>query len=195
MEVIKDIHSFICIFDNVLPENISNYFYKYCKDINYNKAKILGDGKGSKNVVDETIRKTLSCNMNNLGDISLTKVHWSNFLAYVFSTFCKDYQKIYNTKNPTKIIDVQILKYTPGGHYLFHTDDAAEVHRTLSCVFFVNDDYEGGDLVFNYLNLEEQTTIKKKKNRLVIFPSNFLYPHSVKPVISGERYSVVACAL
>ena len=195
LEIKKDVHNYICVFDKMLPESILNYFFKYCKEIDYKKAKVLGDEKGNKDVVNERIRKTLWCNMNSLDDKSLTKVHWSNFLVYAFSTFCRDYQKLYDIKNPTKIIDVQILKYIPGGHYLFHTDDAPDVHRTLSCVYFVNDDYEGGDLIFGYPNSQEQTTIEKKKNRLVIFPSNFLYPHTVKPVISGERYSVVAWAL
>jgi len=195
LEINEDIHNYICVFDNVLPENILKYFFKYCKQINYKKAKVLGDDKGNKDVVNEKIRKTLWCDMNFLNDKSLTKVHWSNFLTYTFSIFCRDYQKIYDIKNPTNIIDIQILKYLPGGHYLFHTDDAPGVHRTLSCVFFVNDNYEGGDLIFAYRNSKKQTKIEKKKNRLVIFPSNFLYPHSVKPVISGERYSVVAWAL
>ena len=26
---------------------------------------------------------------------------------------------------------------------------------------------------------------------LIIFPSNFMYPHSVEPIISGTRYSIV----
>ena len=59
---------------------------------------------------------------------------------------------------------------------------------------FINDNYEGGELVFKYPNSEDTTKIDKKKNRIIIWPSNFLYPHSVFPVTKGERYSVVAWA-
>ena len=39
------------------------------------------------------------------------------------------------------------------------------------------------------------STVEKKANRMIIWPSNFLYPHSVKPVTEGIRYSVVSWAL
>lgn len=195
MEINKDIHSFICTFDNALPEIISDYFLKFCKHIDYEKAGVLAERVGQADIVNEKVRKTLRCSLGSIEEKSLSKVHWSNLLVFAFSTFCKDYEKMFKIMEKTKIIDVQILKYESGGHYLFHTDDAPGVHRTLSCVYFVNDDYEGGDLVFGYPNSNKQTIIKKKKNRLIIFPSNFLYPHTVKPVKNGERYSVVAWAL
>ena len=115
----------------------------------------------------------------------MTDVHWSNYLNKIFCIFIKDYIKLNNLKqNLRSIFDIQLLKYTLGGHYIFHTDDTLAMHRIYSCVFLINDDYEGGDL-----------KVEKKKNRLIIFPSNFLYPHTVLPVTKGERYSVVAWAL
>ena len=69
------------------------------------------------------------------------------------------------------------------------------MHRIYSCVFLINDDYEGGELAFKYPKSDEILKVEKKKNRLIIFPSNFLYPHTVLPVTKGERYSVVAWAL
>ena len=59
----------------------------------------------------------------------------------------------------------------------------------------VNENYKGGELCFKYPKIDKITTIEKKENRMVIWPSNFLYPHMVKPVTEGERYSVVAWAL
>ena len=34
--------------------------------------------------------------------------------------------------------------------------------------------------------------VKKRKGRIVIFPSNFLFRHRIMPVTKGERYSLVA---
>jgi len=93
-----------------------------------------------------------------------------------------------------RINDIQVLKYVPGGHYKFHIDDNTNIHRVLSLIYFVNDDYEGGDLVFKLIGTEEVLKVEKKKNRLIIWPSNFMYPHSVTPVLKGIRYSVVAWA-
>jgi len=57
----------------------------------------------------------------------------------------------------------------------------------LTCLGMLNDDYEGGELVFF-----EDTKIKTKKGDLLIFPSNFLYPHKVEPVTGGVRWSYVS---
>ena len=34
--------------------------------------------------------------------------------------------------------------------------------------------------------------IELKKGDLLIFPSNFMYPHRVEPVLSGIRYSYIS---
>tara|TARA_R110001592_G_scaffold357971_1_gene661924 strand:- start:2132 stop:2692 length:561 start_codon:yes stop_codon:yes gene_type:complete len=57
----------------------------------------------------------------------------------------------------------------------------------LSLLIVLNDDYEGGEFVM-FKNVE----YKFKAGDLLIFPSNFLYPHRVNPVKKGTRYSVVS---
>lgn len=58
---------------------------------------------------------------------------------------------------------------------------------TLSALAVFNDDYSGGDFI-----MWEDITITLKKGDLLIFPSNYLYPHKVEPVISGVRYTGVS---
>lgn len=57
----------------------------------------------------------------------------------------------------------------------------------LSIIGALNDSYTGGELIFfdNY-------QIKLKAGDILLFPSNFLYPHKVKPVTKGKRYSFVS---
>ena len=57
----------------------------------------------------------------------------------------------------------------------------------LSLLIVLNDDYEGGEFIM-FKNIE----YKFKAGDLLIFPSNFLYPHRVNPVKKGTRYSVVS---
>ena len=57
----------------------------------------------------------------------------------------------------------------------------------LSIIGILNDDYEGGKLI-----MFEDKKIDTKKGDLLIFPSNFLYPHEIAPVIKGVRYSYVS---
>ena len=63
----------------------------------------------------------------------------------------------------------------------------------MSVIINLNEDYEGGDLIFGnqFLN-NEMKRIKLKKGSIVFFPSNFLYPHKIEPITKGKRYSIVA---
>ena len=57
----------------------------------------------------------------------------------------------------------------------------------LSCLGLLNDDYEGGEFL-----ILDDLKIELKKGDLLIFPSNFMYPHRVKPVLKGVRYSYIS---
>ena len=59
----------------------------------------------------------------------------------------------------------------------------------LSIVGVLNNDYQGGEFIM-FDNYE----IKFKPGDVIIFPSVFLYPHLVKPVKKGTRYSFVSWA-
>ena len=57
----------------------------------------------------------------------------------------------------------------------------------LSIVGVLNDDYQGGEFI-----MFDDYEIKFKPGDLILFPSVFLYPHLVKPVKKGTRYSFVS---
>ena len=54
-----------------------------------------------------------------------------------------------------------------------------------TALVYINDDYQGGELVFPQHNLK----IKPKSGTLVMFPSTCMYPHEVAEVLSGARYT------
>ena len=56
----------------------------------------------------------------------------------------------------------------------------------LSVLGVLNDNYEGGEF---YL-VDEKTDLSK--GDIIIFPSNFMYPHKVEPVTKGTRYSYIS---
>ena len=57
----------------------------------------------------------------------------------------------------------------------------------LSIVGVLNDNYEGGEFI-----MFDDYEIKFKAGDVIVFPSIFLYPHKVKPVKKGIRYSFVS---
>jgi len=96
-----------------------------------------------------------------------------------------------------RVLQIDLLKYTEGGGYFYHTDDPntddPNHGRTLSVILNLNEGYEGGDMVFGHQNIRgEVKRIKMKSGTMCFFPSNFLYPHKIEKITKGTRYSVVA---
>lgn len=83
---------------------------------------------------------------------------------------------------------IQFRKMLEGDHYLQHDDDSVGVgHNKITISIFLNDNYQGG-----YLNFFDDTyTIKHKKGDIVMFPSSFLFPHSVSKLEKGVRYQLI----
>ena len=85
----------------------------------------------------------------------------------------------------------QILRYRPGGKYDYHTDQHVDYNREVTIIVNLNDEYTGGNLC----HLKDSCITKMGKGDIIIFPSNFTYPHRITPVTSGIRYSVVTWAV
>ena len=81
-----------------------------------------------------------------------------------------------------------ILKYGEGQFFSNHIDDHKDYHRRVSTVYYMNDNYTGGEINFPRFEI----TFKPKANQMIVFPSNYVYNHSVSPVIEGNRYAVVS---
>ena len=87
--------------------------------------------------------------------------------------------------------DFRLNKYGVSGFMSSHVDNIHHSHGQsygypqCSILLFLNDDYEGGQ--FFVADKEYET----KKGSAIVFPSNFMFPHEVKEVTSGERWSVV----
>lgn len=71
------------------------------------------------------------------------------------------------------------------GHYEYHTDHFLEHPRILTMLVGLNstDEYEGGELLVG----NQKKGVKLGQGDLVVFPSNFMYPHKVNQVTKGAR--------
>ena len=104
---------------------------------------------------------------------------------------CERSQQIMN-----KFTGVRFNRYQPGQIMRQHIDHIHSIFDgkekgipVLSFILNFNDDYEGADLFF-----WDNTTFKLGKGDIIMWPSNFLYPHGVTEAISGKRYSGVTWA-
>ena len=68
------------------------------------------------------------------------------------------------------VIDqMDLLKYSVGGKFETHTDHNPNCPRHLSIIINLNDNYEGGDLVFTDQQLKEIKRIKLGKGSVIFF--------------------------
>ena len=112
-----------------------------------------------------------------------------------YSKDTNDYISIHDKIKIQEYTNFRINCYDTGGFMKEHIDNIHYSHGQkqgyphLTSLIFLNDDYEGGEFVLCGEPLE------KKKGSAVVFPSNFMFPHEVKKVISGDRYSVMTWIL
>ena len=80
-----------------------------------------------------------------------------------------------------------LLRYLQGGYYKEHVDSFTAHLRSVSCSLALNYDYEGGEWSF----FDDSYSFRVNKGDIVMFPSNFMFPHQIKEVTFGTRYSVI----
>lgn len=93
-----------------------------------------------------------------------------------------------------------VMRYHPGGYYHGHADSenmdletrcwSKVIDRDLSLLIYLNEDFEGGELLFNKFNYR----VRPKAGMAVMFPSDNRYMHTAERVEAGIRYAVVSWA-
>jgi hypothetical protein len=114
----------------------------------------------------------------------------SNLFFKYFDPLERDYIQTYSclVDHHNSHDSYGILKYGQGQKFINHIDDSPNATRRISTVYYLNDNYTGGEINFPRFGI----TLKPKANQMVIFPSSFVYNHSVDPVVEGKRYAVVS---
>lgn len=98
-----------------------------------------------------------------------------------------DYMRYHNI-NVTQDEGLGLLRYEVGNKYDYHKDGDWMMYRTVSMLIYLNpSDYDGGETHFKYFDLN----VKPKYPSVVVFPSNYAYEHSAKPVTNGIKYVLV----
>lgn len=94
-----------------------------------------------------------------------------------------------DSQNPSRVM---MMRYCVGNEFTVHADEQPNRPRIVTAIMYLNDSYTdrnnsytGGEIVFNEIGIE----VKPKAGQILVFPSNYLFSHIIKPVVSGVRYS------
>lgn len=184
---------YVAQFPNFLPLKTCSTLIRFAHTRLFEEARV-GSGEG---IINKKIREVNRYPLSAVNK-SLSDVHWTRLLEFKIKHFIQEYIQNKNLigllNYDLSINQMELLKYEKNNHYKFHVDHFKDLSRTLSIVIILNNDYEGGELVFKNTMNDEEVKIRPIAGSVVIFPSNFLYPHTVKPVTEGTRYSIVAWA-
>ena len=115
-----------------------------------------------------------------------------NCVSSVADLYAKEVKKAKRDFVVQKTTDFRLNKYEKGGYMSLHCDNIHHSHGQkygypqATVLLFLNDDFKGGQFIVSDLQLDI------KKGDAIIFPSNFMFPHEVKKVTSGTRWSIVS---
>ena len=186
-------YDLIIIKENVIPqENIDEIMLLTNNTKDIHQATIInkkGEEQVDSHEEDLEVRNTLWYN--------ITEEMGKNLEQAVAACFVNHIAPRYNCQFKS-YEPVQFLGYPVGGHYKGHNDGESFnlktrqwerlMERDVSFLFYLNDQYGGGELEFYDLGL----TIKPKKGMMIAFPSYKEFAHKVHPVTWGHRYSLVS---
>jgi len=119
----------------------------------------------------------------------LTNITWEALRKYVQDDLNFDWFTSWQGFTGYKYIkyteDTEMHKHSDHIHSIF--EGTRRGIPILSIVALLNDDFLGGDFV-----MFDDQKIDLEKGDILIFPSLFLYPHTVQKVTEGVRYSAAS---
>ena len=166
------------------PKQVSNLLRTF-KDCNFEDAGI-GYGKEAK--IDKNVRNVTQYQITR-NEKSNTEIHYCNFLINRVKALKDEYLKKHWLEQANGVECINILKYEVGGKYELHIDSSND-RRKYSVIIFLNNDYKGGRLEFVYR--DQTLQIEPYPGKAIIWPSNLLFKHGVRPVEEGTRYTIVS---
>ena len=181
----NELKDYILVLEDIIPQELCDSILNEYSKTNEWLDTSIGGGE-----VNKQIRNCTTIEISSNKVIEKNKNIRKLLDDEIFECAKKSIEK-YNEKfkqaHISKDSGYQLLRYKKGGFYTQHIDSFTEMLRTISCSFTLNDNFKGGEFSFFNNNI----IYPLKKGSAIMFPSNFLYPHSVLPVINGTRYSIV----
>ena len=169
------------------PEFCEMLIEKYENDPRKEPAQIGPEGS-----VDKTIRSSVNLEMNYHSD-------WRPIVdelrAMIYTRLQTYLDEIHTPLTKSMFVggydsSYSLLKYVPGTigyswHNDFLFDDFSDRGgcRTVTWLFYINDNYKGGETEFKF-----GRKIKPEQGKLVFFPSTWCMVHRGRPVKEGEKY-------
>jgi Rps23 Pro-64 3,4-dihydroxylase Tpa1-like proline 4-hydroxylase len=181
----KSLEDYIFTLDNIVPSELCDRILKEYSECSFWTPTSVGDGNVNNQIRNcDTISISEQLVIEKNFDVR-KRIDEDFYLCA--SKAINEYRNLFPEVASEIDTGYGLLRYKEGQFYVQHTDSFKSQQRSVSCSFMLNDDYEGGEFAF----FDREIVIKGLKGSIVMFPSNFMYPHEIMPVTSGTRYSII----
>lgn len=184
------IQDYVKVYEDFLSPEECKQTVKHLKTVNWDKHSYYDYKADSSNSFEDDL--SVSSEVFPLG-LEIQNKMWFGLEKYIVKdmSFCGEWFNGWNGYS-----GVRFNRYDQNTRMRIHCDHIHSLFDgnlkgvpTLTILGTLNDDYDGGEF---YMWGDE--LVELKAGSLIIFPSNFMYPHEVKPVKKGVRYSYVSWA-
>ena len=175
---------YIQVFDNIVPDDLcQEILAEYAPNGSWKATQVAGG------VTDRNVRNVDSIGLSLPENTTYSaKRKWLDDELFKCAALAiRKYNDVFPEAHIEQDSGYELLRYQTGQFYKQHTDSFKLHPRAVSCSFALNDDYDGGEWGF----WNQKSVLKVKKGSVIMFPSNFMYPHEIMPVTKGTRYSII----
>lgn len=182
----KNLDRYILTFNNVISPELSEKCLKQFDEYHFRENTFINPQTG----IESSFSENEPWVIDDFDDKDLMNVIWQCLKYYV------DNIELPWFNSWAGFTPMRINKYELNQHMAPHCDRIKSIFNgirkgdpTLTVLGLFGTEFEGGDLV-----MFEDEKYEFNPLDIMIFPSNFLYPHHTTPVTSGKRISFVSWA-
>lgn len=184
------IQDYVKVYENHVPKELCESATKKLESVNWDTHRFYNSKHDSYVSYD----KELSISNDNIEErAELSQYVWKALERYILTDFSSFSPWFCGWAGHTY---VRFNRYTSDTQMKIHCDHIHSMFDGnrkgvpfLTVLGALNNEYEGGDFV-----MFGDKKVEMPSGAVVVFPSNFMFPHEVKPVTSGVRYSYVSWA-
>ena len=190
MTVPRNIEQYVKVYQNILDNDFCKETIQQLSNIQWQQHRFYRSRSSSY----VSFVKELSVSFDRTSNASKIELKLRELIADYVSIDFADFRDWYSMYNA--FANIRWNRYDIGTKMKLHCDHIHTLFQgpnrgvpVLSIVGALNEDYEGGEFM-----MWQDTEITLPQGSVLIFPSNFMYPHEVKEVASGTRYTYVTWA-
>jgi predicted 2-oxoglutarate/Fe(II)-dependent dioxygenase YbiX len=183
-----DLRKYARVYDHFLEESFCNKTITALKKIDWLKHDYYSEHSQS----SVSFENDLNVAYSDTEEANIIQERLWDLIHHYIGVDNKELNGWYNAWNGYS--KIRFNKYSKNNEMRTHCDHITTLFDgqirgvpVLSIVGVLNDNYEGGDFL-----MWETEKIEMKTGSVIVFPSNFLYPHQVTPIVKGIRYSYVS---